>query len=75
MTDNEIAKEIAKNKADEIIAKKELDLAKQQLINDLNNGLGQEIKINAINKPIRIKKPFKIKIREFFEKFNKTLGN
>jgi hypothetical protein len=75
--DKELTIELAKNKADEIIIKKELDLAKQQLINDLNNGLGQELKTNfkELNKPIRLRKPFKLKIKEFLNRISKVLGN
>lgn len=75
MNDKEIAIELAKNKADEIIVKQELDSAKLHLINDLNNGLGEELKMGVINKPIKLKKPFKLKIRQFFKRISKTLGN
>ena len=73
--DKELTLEIAKNKADEIIVMKELDLAKKQLIDDLNGGLGEELKKGSLNKPIKIKKPFFSKIREFFQRINRTLGN
>ena len=75
--EKELTIELAKNKADELIIKKELDSAKQQLINDLINGLGEEIKANSneINKPIKIKKPFSFKIKKFFNRINKVLGN
>ena len=73
--DKEITLEIAKNKADEFVIKKELDLAKQQFINDLKNGLGEEIKTNFkdLNKPIKLKKPFRLK--EFFKRISRVLGN
>lgn len=75
--DKEITLEIAKNKADEFVIKKELDLAKQQFINDLKNGLGEEIKTNFkdLNKPIKLKKPFRLKVKEFFKRISKVLGN
>jgi hypothetical protein len=75
--DKEITLEIAKNKADEFVIKKELDLAKQQLINDLKNGLGEEIKTNFkdLNKPIKLKKPFRLKVKEFFKRISRVLGN
>ena len=76
MNDRELTIELAKNRADEYIVKKELDMAKKKLIEDLEKGLGNELKtnINKINKPIKIKKPFKIKIRDFFNRINKVLG-
>ena len=76
-TDKEITIELAKNKADEFLIKKELDIAKQQFINDLKNGLGEEIKTNTkdLNKPIKLKKPFKLKIKDFFRRISKVLGN
>ena len=73
--DKELTLEIAKNKADEIIVRKELDLAKKQLIDDLNGSLGEELKMGSLNKPIKIKKPFFSKIKEFFQRINRTLGN
>ena len=76
MIDKEIATELAKNRADEIIVKKELDLVKQRLIDEINNGLGNEMKTSIIdNKPIRYRKPFGLKIKEFFKRISKTLGN
>jgi hypothetical protein len=76
-TDKEITIELAKNKADEFLIKKELDIAKQQFINELKNGLGEEIKTNTkdLNKPIKLKKPFKLKIKDFFRRISKVLGN
>ena len=75
--DKEITLEIAKNKADEFVIKKELDLAKQQFINDLKNGLGEEIKTNFkdLNKPIKLKKPFRLKVKEFFKRISRVLCN
>lgn len=77
MFDKEIALELAKNKADEIVVCKELDSAKQNFINELNNGLGEEIKnnCNEYNKPIRIKKPFIYKVKKFFKRISSVLGN
>lgn len=74
--DKELTLELAKNKADEFVIKKELDFAKQQLINDLNNGLGEELKTNfkELNKPIKLKKPFRLKLKEFFNRISKVLG-
>jgi hypothetical protein len=75
--DKELTLELAKNKADEFVIKKELDLAKQQLINDLKNGLGDEMKTDFkdLNKPIKLRKPFKLKVKEFFNRISKVLGN
>lgn len=76
MYDKEITLELAKNKTDEIIVKQELDLAKRKLIEDLENGLGEEMKMDFkdLNKPIKLKKPFSLKVKDFFNKINKVLG-
>ena len=69
--------ELAKNKADELVVKKELEIAKRDFINSLQNGFGEEIKITNNSyyiKPIRIKKPFKYKVRDFFSNISKVFG-
>jgi hypothetical protein len=76
--DDELTMELAKNKADEFVIRKELDLAKQQLIDELDDGLGEEIRreiLAEMNKPIKYKKPFRLKIKEFFDRISKVLGN
>lgn len=73
---DELTLELAKNKADEIIIKKELETEKERFISSLKNGIGNEIKnynVYEINKPIKIKKSFLTKIKEFFSKINKTI--
>ena len=74
---DELTVELAKNKADEFVVKKELEIAKRDFINSLQNGFGEEIK-TANNsyyiKPIRIKKPFKYKVRDFFINISKVFG-
>lgn len=74
--DKEIALEIAKNKTDEIIVKQELNSAKDKFINELKNTFGDEMKMDfkELNKPIKLKKPFSMKIKEFFNKINNVLG-
>lgn len=74
--DKEIALEIAKNKTDEIIVKQELNSAKDKFINDLKNTFGEEMKMDfkELNKPIKLKKPFSLKIKEFLNKINNVLG-
>lgn len=74
--DKEIALEIAKNKTDEIIVKQELNSAKDKFINDLKNTFGEEMKMDFkdLNKPIKLKKPFSMKIKEFLNKINNVLG-
>ena len=74
--DKEIALELAKNKTDEIIVKQELNSAKDKFINDLKNTFGEEMKmdIKELNKPIKLKKPFSMKIKEFLNKINNVLG-
>ena len=69
--------ELAKNKADEFVVKKELEIAKRDFINSLQNGFGEEIKITNNSyyiKPIRIKKPFRYKVRDFFNNISKVFG-
>lgn len=74
--DKEIALEIAKNKTDEIIVKQELNSAKDKFINDLKNTFGEEMKMDFkdLNKPIKLKKPFSMKVKEFLNKINNVLG-
>jgi len=77
MSNKEIALELAKNKTDEIIVKQELKAEKDKFINDLKNYFGEEMKMNfkEFNKPIKLKKPLKLKVKEFFNKMNKVLCN
>ena len=74
---DELAVELAKNKADEFVVKKELEIAKRDFINSLQNGFGEEIKTTNNSyylKPIRIKKPFRYKVRDFFNNISKVFG-
>ena len=69
--------ELAKNKADEFVVKKELEIAKRDFINSLQNSFGEEIKTTNNSyylKPIRIKKPFRYKVRDFLNKISKVFG-
>lgn len=69
--------ELAKNKADEFVVKKELEMAKRDFINSLQNSFGEEIKTTNNSyyiKPIRIKKPFRYKVRDFFNNISKVFG-
>ena len=74
---DELAVELAKNKADEFVVKKELEIAKRDFINSLQNGFGEEIQSTNNSyyiKPIRIKKPFRYKVRDFFNNISKVFG-
>lgn len=74
---DELTIELAKNKADEFVVKKELEIAKRDFINSLQNGFGEELKTTNNSyyiKPIRIKKPFKYKVRDFFNNISKVFG-
>lgn len=74
---DELTVELAKNKADEFVVKKELEIAKRDFINSLQNGFGEELKTTNNSyyiKPIRIKKPFKYKVRDFFNNISKVFG-
>ena len=69
--------ELAKNKADEFVVKKELEIAKRDFINSLQNDFGEEIKTTNNSyyiKPVRIKKPFRYKVRDFFNNISKVFG-
>jgi hypothetical protein len=68
---DEIMIEIAKNKSDEIMAKKELELAKQRFIEEIDNFWQYEFN-NVQNKPI--KKPKSVKFKEFWNKLKKVFG-
>lgn len=74
---DELTVELAKNKADEFVVKKELEIAKRDFINSLQNDFGEELKTTNNSyyiKPIRIKKPFKYKVRDFFNNISKVFG-
>ena len=74
---DELTIELAKNKADEFVVKKELEIAKRDFINSLQNDFGEELKTTNNSyyiKPIRIKKPFKYKVRDFFNNISKVFG-
>lgn len=74
---DELTVELAKNKADEYVIKKELEIAKRDFINLLQNGFSEEIKTTNNSyymKPIRIKKQFRYKVRDFFNNIIKVFG-
>ena len=74
---DELAVELAKNKADEYVIKKELEIAKRDFINLLQNNFSEEIKTTNNSyyiKPVRIKKPFRYKVRDFFNNIIKVFG-
>lgn len=74
--DNELTEELMKLHQEEFVIKQELENNKKRFIDDLNNGLGEEIRnIKELNRPIKLRKPFKMKIREFFDRISKVLGN
>lgn len=73
-TDKELMLELSKNKADEIIVKQELERNKNEFIKDIQTSLGQEIKSGYYNKPIKYKKPFSVKFKEFIIKLKTVVG-
>lgn len=75
--DKEVVKELEKMRIEEFLIKEELNLAKQKMIKDLDKSISQELKsdFSELNKPIKIKKPLKLKIKEFFNRISKVLGN
>ena len=61
----------------EYVIKKELEIAKRDFINLLQNNFSEEIKTTNNSyylKPIRIKKPFRYKVRDFFNNISKVFG-
>ena len=73
---NKIAIELAKNRADEIIIAQELDKAKNDFIEQIKlSGIKDEIKVkDDLNKPIKIKRPWWFKIKQFFERISEIIG-
>ena len=45
-------------------------------MNDVRSTVGEEMKMDVkeLNKPIKLKKPFSMKIKEFLNKINNVLG-
>ena len=72
----EIEIEIAKNRADEIVSRRELDAEKKKMIDKMLNGMGDEIRKTSgdIPKPVKIRKPFTVRLWEFFNKINRIFG-
>lgn len=73
----DLINELHKNNVDRLIAEEELNNYKKKFANELiNGGVGNEInanvKINS-NKPQKLKKPFKLRMKEKFELFKNKL--
>lgn len=66
----EMEREINENKQDAIMAEVELQNAKYNFIDEIKNGLGEEIrKYNCYqSKPIKYKKPFKLRFKGIVDK-------
>lgn len=73
---DELSIEIAKQKAEEMVITKELDVSKKHFIEYVKENLNDinEMEISNYNKPIHYHKPFKLKVKEFFNKISKVLG-
>lgn len=74
---DEVSLELAKNKADEKLIKEELEKAKKEFINKLQNGFGEDIKtvdFSQLNQCYKIKKNFGWRIKQFLEKLKKVCG-
>lgn len=77
LTDKEISSELAKNRADKIVVQQELEKSKLDFINQLQNGVGEEIKtLNqySYNQKTKIKRSFWERTKIFFNKLLKILG-
>lgn len=66
----EMEREINENKQDAVIAEVELQNEKYNFIEEIKNGLGEEIRKYNIYQthPIRYKKPFKMRFKSFIGK-------
>lgn len=73
---DELKIELAKNEADKFIIKKELEREKNKFIEELKNGVGNEIIEfrNINNAPIKIKKPFYFKLSKIWNNIKKVMG-
>ena len=74
MRDKELMIELSKNKADEIVVKQELEKSKNDFINEIKYFIGDEIKSGYYNKPVKYKKPFRIKFNNFINRIKSVLG-
>lgn len=66
----EMEREINENKQDAAIAEVELQNEKYNFIEEIKNGLGEEIRKYNIYQvqPIKYKKPFKMRFKSFIDK-------
>lgn len=65
----EMEREINENKQDAVIAEVELQNEKYNFIEEIKNGLGDEIRrYNIYQTPIKYKKPFKMRFKSFIDK-------
>lgn len=74
--EDELVIELSKNKADEYIVKVELENAKKKYINYIENDFNKEFRednLSEINKPIKYKKPFSLKMKDFFNRLSEIL--
>lgn len=74
MIDKELMKEIEKNRIEEIVAKEELEKAKNDFINEINNGMGQEIREKCHEKPLKVKKPLFTRIKQVIKRITDVIG-
>lgn len=75
--EDELNMELLKNEADKVIVKQELETEKNKFIEALESGMGDEMRnFNRMeNAPVKLRKPLKNKITEFFIKLGKVLWN
>lgn len=74
-TDFEMLKELSKNEMDKKVCEEELLREKIEAISKMDNKWFDEItKGEDYNKPIKMKKPFKLKWVEFWTKLGKIMG-
>lgn len=76
-TDKELTTELMKLRQEKKVILEELDSHKKRLIEDLNNGLGKELRADftEINKPIKYRKSLRLRLKLFLKRINKILGN
>lgn len=74
--DNQLHKEMVKNQTDKMVSEMELLKDKLDVISKMDKDWFEEItKQEDYNKPIKIRKPFKLKFSEFLYKLKKVFGN
>ena len=70
-----IRKEVLNNKQDAMIADAELENEKNNLVERVKNGVGEDLRNNVqyFSRPTSYKKPFRLRFKAFFKKIRYVL--